>query len=103
MFPKIKKPAALCLEHMTTRDQAGDSGVSLGYLEQLEENYDELIDTIQYTGVVPLVYEVDGSGTVKETVKAVDDLLVQFMAARFQLYPSVKMTQAAWSLAAGWA
>ena len=57
----IDTPPEICLQHIQNRTQAGDGGVSLDYLRQLDEQYKLMYDNLNCPKI-----KIDGTQTIEK-------------------------------------
>lgn len=67
----IHKPAELCLKHISSRSNTGDSKITLSYLKQLEDAYRVMFDKLE----VSRKYWIDGSKGVLEIHKEINTII----------------------------
>ena len=66
----ISKNPVTCYDHIKTRNQEGDSDVSLEYLTTLNGHYNDMFRSIQCTK-----YRVDGTKTIEEIHSEILDIV----------------------------
>lgn len=67
----IDTPPDTCLQHMKTREQAGDTGVSLEYLHKLDEQYKKMYDNLSCPKI-----KIDGTKTIQEIHESISAYIV---------------------------
>ena len=71
----IDKPPETCFNHIQTRDQAGDSSVSLEYLQLLDEKYQKMFDSITCPK-----FRINGSDSVEKVHENVFRIINDYMS-----------------------
>ena len=69
----IDKSPDTCFDHIRSRTQEGDGGVSLEYLKTLDVNYTHMIETIDRSDM--RVYIVDGNLTVQQVHNKISEII----------------------------
>jgi deoxyadenosine/deoxycytidine kinase len=68
----ISKDPELCHEHIQTRSQRGDSGVSLEYLQSLDKCYTDMFENMK-DGIVK--FKVDGNKPIDDIHREIIDII----------------------------